>query len=221
MENLKDNNNTTSDFEDQQLNLGIVKGKDGVFRWVYEMNMWKNPTLIITVWKILLLVTLFPALLMFFLSLGDGIGAALLTMIKIYALVALIISGLMLLAYPLVTLIYGGQYCVLFEMDKYGVKHIQMDKQFKRNQILSMITVLAGIAAGNVQSTAAGVLSGTKQSIYSTFDKVKTVRINPKRNVIFLSENLSHNQVYANAEDFAFVENFIVSQCKKAKVTKK
>jgi hypothetical protein len=106
-------------------------------------------------------------------------------------------------------------------MDKNGVKHIQMHKQFKQNQVLSMITVLAGIAAGNVQTTAAGVLAGTKQSIYSTFDKVKTVRINQKRNVIFLSENLSHNQVYASAEAFAFVENFIVSQCKKAKVTRK
>lgn len=221
MEELKDNNSMNNDFDGQQVSPGIFKGKDGVIRWVYEMNMWKNPTLIITVWKILLLVALFPALLVFILSLGDGFGAALLTMIKIYALVALIVSALMLLAYPLVTFIYGGQYCVLFEMDKNGVKHIQMHKQFKQNQVLSMITVLAGIAAGNVQTTAAGVLAGTKQSIYSTFDKVKTVRINQKRNVIFLSENLSHNQVYASAEAFAFVENFIVSQCKKAKVTRK
>src|SRR5690606_35295031 len=128
---------------------------------------------------------------------------------------------LMLLAYPLVTLIDGGQYCVLFEMDKNGVKHIQMHKQFKSIQVLSMITDLAGIAAGNVQTTAAGVLAGTKQSIYSTFDKVKTVKINPKRNVIFLSENLSHNQVYANPEDFTFITDFIVKQCGNAKITRK
>lgn len=221
MEELKDKTSVSNDFDGQQVSPGVVKGKDGVLRWVYEMNMWKNPTLVITVWNILLLVALFPALLMFFLSLGEGLGAALLTMIKIYALVAVIISALMLLAYPLVTWLYGGQYCVLFEMDKNGVKHVQMHKQFKRNQVLSMITVLAGIAAGNIQTTAAGVMAGTKQSIYSTFDKVKTVKINPKRNVIFLSENLSHNQVYASAEDFSFVADFIVSQCKNAKVTRK
>ncbi len=34
---------------------GVLSGEDGVLRWVYEMNMWKNPTLVITIWKVLLL----------------------------------------------------------------------------------------------------------------------------------------------------------------------
>jgi hypothetical protein len=84
-----------------------------------------------------------------------------------------------------------------------------------------MITVLAGIAAGNVQTTAAGVMAGTKRSTYSDFDKVKEVKINHKRNVIFLNENLTHNQVYANKEDFNFITDFIIKQCGKAKVTRK
>jgi hypothetical protein len=214
----KGNDNTTAD---QHVSPGIVKGKDGVLRWVYEMNMWKNPTLIITIWNILLLVALFPAILMFLLSLGDGIGSAFVTMLKIYIMVAVIITVLMLLAYLVVVLVNGGQYCVLFEMDKNGVKHIQMHKQYKRNQVLSMITVLAGIATGNVQTTAAGVMAGTKQSIYSEFDKVKEVKIRQKRNVIFLNQNFSHNQVYANNEDFLYVSDFIIKQCRKAKVTRK
>ena len=214
----KGNDNTTAD---QRVSPGIVMGKDGVLRWVYEMNMWKNPTLIITIWNILLLVALFPAILMFLLSLGDGIGSAFVTMLKIYIMVAVIITVLMLLAYLVVILVNGGQYCVLFEMDKNGVKHIQMHKQYKRNQVLSMITVLAGIATGNVQTTAAGVMAGTKQSIYSEFDKVKEVKIRQKRNVIFLNQNFSHNQVYANNEDFLYVSDFIIKQCRKAKVTRK
>ncbi len=215
------NNGEDNHPQSQQVSPGIVRGEDGVLRWVYEMNMWKNPTLVITVWNILLLVALFPAILMFFLSMGEGAGSAFVTMIKVYGLVAGIMTVLMLLAYLLIVALNGGQYCVLFEMDEKGLKHIQMQKQFKRNQILSMITVLAGIAAGNVQTTAAGVMAGTKRSTYSDFDKVKEVKINHKRNVIFLNENLTHNQVYANKEDFNFIADFIIKQCGKAKVTRK
>ncbi len=215
------NNGDDIHMQSQQKTPGIVKGADGVLRWVFEVNMLKSPTVVITVWNILLLVALFPAILMFFLSLGEGAGFAFFTMIKVYGLVAGIMTVLMLLAYLLIVALNGGQYCVLFEMDENGLKHIQMQKQFKRNQILSMITVLAGIAAGNLQTTAAGVMAGTKRSTYSDFEKVKELKINQKRNVIFLNENLTHNQVYANQEDFPFIADFIIKQCANAKITKK
>ena len=64
-------------------------------------------------------------------------------------------------------------------------------------------------------------MAGTKQSTYSEFDKVKEVKIRQKRNVIFLNQKFSHNQVYANNEDFLYVSDFIIKQCKKAKVTRK
>ena len=44
----------------QSISPGIIKGEDGILRWVYEMNMWKNQTLVITVWKVLLLATFKP-----------------------------------------------------------------------------------------------------------------------------------------------------------------
>mgnify|MGYP000845290531 CR=1 FL=1 len=47
----------------QQASPGVVMGGDGILRWAYEMNMWKNPTLVITIWKVLLLAALAPALL--------------------------------------------------------------------------------------------------------------------------------------------------------------
>lgn len=200
---------------------GIIKGEDGVLRWVYEMNMWKNPTLLITIWKVLLLAAFVPATLMFFLSLGDGTGSALLTFIKIYALVAGIVTGYMLLAYPMVAFINGGIYSVVFEMDDKGVKHIQMQKQFKKNQILSLVTILAGLAAGNLQTASAGILAGTKKSSYSQFSKVKWLTVNTKRKVIYLNETVSHNQVYAYPDDFAFVTAYILSRCKDADMKEK
>jgi hypothetical protein len=114
-----------------------------------------------------------------------------------------------------------GRYCVIFEVDDKSVKHIQMQKQFKKSQVLSMIVSLAGVMTGNIQATAAGMLAGSKQSSLSSFAKVKSITVNEKRHVIYVNEKLSHNQVYADSADFAFVSNTIISRCKKAKVTHK
>jgi hypothetical protein len=205
----------------QQVSPGVVMGEDGVMRWVYEMNMWKNPTLVITIWKILLLAALAPAILVFFLNLGDGIGSALLAFVKIMVIVAGIVTVLMLLAYPLVALMNGGKYCVMFEMDDKSVKHMQMQKQFKKSQILAMIVSLAGMMSGNAQTAGAGLLAGSKQSTSSSFEKVKSITVNEKRHVIYVNENLTKNQVYVDTADFAFISNAIINRCNKAKVTYK
>jgi hypothetical protein len=205
----------------QQVSPGVVMGEDGVMRWVYEMNMWKNPTLVITIWKILLLAALAPAILVFFLNLGDGIGSALLAFVKIMVIVAGIVTVLMLLAYPLVALMNGGKYCVMFEMDDKSVKHMQMQKQFKKSQILAMIVSLAGMMSGNAQTAGAGLLAGSKQSTLSSFEKVKSITVNEKRHVIYVNENLTKNQVYVDTADFAFISNAIINRCNKAKVTYK
>ncbi len=203
---------------DRQVSPGVIMGGDGVLRWVYEMNMWKNPTLVITIWKVLLLAALVPALLIFLLTLEDGIGSAFVAFVTTMGIVAFIVTGLMLLAYPLVAIINGGIYCVMFEMDDTCVKHIQMQQQFKKSQVLALIVSLAGVMTGNIQATAAGMLAGSKQSSVSHFEKVKTITVNEKRNVIYVNEQLEHNQVYADSADFAFVRDSIISRCKKAKV---
>ena len=202
----------------QQVSHGVTMGEDGVLRWVYEMNMWKYPTLVITIWKVLLLTAFAPALLLFFLTLGDGIGSALLAFINVMGIVVVIVTGLMLLAYPLVAILNGGIYCVIFEMDDRCIKHIQMQKQFQKNQVLALIGSLAGVMTGNIQAIAAGMLAGSKQSSLSRFEKVTSITVNEKRHVIYINEKFSRNQVYADSADFAFVKNRIISSCKKAKV---
>ncbi|MBE0698688.1 MAG: hypothetical protein IH586_17355 [Anaerolineaceae bacterium] len=82
-----------------------------------------------------------------------------------------------------------------------------------------MVVVLAGVMAGNIQATAAGMLAGTKQSLFSSFEKVKSITVNEKRHVIYVNEKLSRNQIYADTADFAFISDYIIKRCKKAKVT--
>lgn len=202
----------------RQVNSGVTIGEDGILRWVYEMNMWKNPTLVLTIWKVLLLAAFAPALLLFFLTLGEGIGPAFLAFVKIMGIVAGIVTGLMLLAYPLVAVINGGKYCVMFEMDDACIKHIQMQKQYNKSQVLAFAVTLAGAMTGNMQVAGAGMLAGSKQSALSRFENVRSITVNEKRHVIYVNEKLLHNQVYADSADFAFVRDAIINRCKKAKV---
>lgn len=85
-------------------------------------------------------------------------------------------------------------------------------------QVLAMITVVAGAAAGNPTATGAGLLAGSKQSSYTKFAKVKQVVVHPKRQVIYLNESMQHNQVYAASEDFDAVRDYILSQTPKANI---
>lgn len=207
----------------QHVTENILMGTDGKMRWIYEMNMWKNLTLLITIGKVFFVGSMFPAVIVFFSVLGDGDGffEAFKGFIQVGGIVVGIMAVLLMITYPIVILIMGGKYCVIFEMNEFGVNHIQMEKQFKKNQLISRITVIAGVLGGNVQTTAAGLMAGSKQNLYCKFSKVNKVVIKEKRHVIYVNEGLYHNQVYAEPVDFSYVRDFIVSHAKKAKIVYK
>jgi hypothetical protein len=207
----------------RRVSPGVTAGEDGVLRWVYEMNMWKNPTLVITIGKVFLLAAMAPALLVLILGIveGQGLGPAFLLFLKVAGIVIGVVAGLLLLAYPLVAWLNGGKYCVVFEMDERGVNHVQMARQFDRNRTLAMVTALAGALAGNAQTAGAGLLAASRKSLYSDFGKVRRVVVNEARSVIYLNEALNRNQVYAAPADFAFVRDHIVRHAPKARVAYK
>lgn len=195
-----------------------VKDSLDIIRWTYEMNMWKNPTILKTTAKVLLIASLAPALLVAALELENGFLNAITMFMKVAIVVIGIVGVLLMFAYPLVAIMQGGKYCVVFEMDKMGVKHIQMQKQFKRNQVLAMITTMAGAATGNLQVAGAGLLAGSRKSSYTKFTKVKAIKVNKKNHVIYLNETANRNQIYADTEEFDRILEFILGQCPKAQV---
>ncbi len=195
----------------------VMQDDNGTLRWMYEFSMWKNPTILITCWKAFMLVCGLLGIFMFFLTLSDGLGFmnAINVALSVFAVVAGILTALLALAYPAVSLIYGGKYYVLFEMDEKGVNHIQLKSQFKKAQAWGFLTALLGAAAGNLAVAGAGLMGATKQSHYSKFSNVKSVTIKEKRNVIYVNEAIVRNQVYAASEDFAFIRDFILEHCPK------
>lgn len=191
-------------------------------QWMYEYSLWKNPTILMTTAKVLLIALLVPAIFMFAITLSDGLNEAfnISVMILFYGIIVMAI--LLAIAYPLITLRYGGKYFVLFKMDDKGVNHIQLDKQFKKAQAMGFLTALMGLSAGNLTTAGTGLMAATKQSLYTSFKKVKSIKVIKSRNTIHLNESLSRNQIYATREDFDSILEHILNSCpKNVKVTYK
>ena len=193
---------------------------DGVYRWTYEMDMLKNPTIMISVWKVLgisfgvvllfdLIVSLFGGDLK---TLDDfwGIGRIFLILMGIFLVLSVI-------SYIILAALYGWKYQVLFEMTDDYVKHIQMPKQFKKAEAIGWLTSFAGALTGKPYMVALGHNVATKDIKTSEFAKVEIVKVRRKRNTIHVDYLLDKNQVYAEDADFDFLEKFILDRCVKAK----
>lgn len=184
---------------------------DGVYRWIYEYDMLRNPTLLFTIWKVLGMAFCVPLII----AVGADFFNDDLTMESLMTSFALF-GGLYLLfvvmgafAYLIVAFQWGWKYMVLFEMDDEGITHIHMQKQFKKAEAIGWLAAMAGVVSGNISTTGAGLLAATHDSLRSTFSKVKKMKVNRRRHVIKLNEILNKNQIYAEDEDFDFILDYI------------
>ncbi len=192
--------------------------EDGKYRWLYEMNMFRNPTIILTVAKVLGGVLLGLWLVFgLLLSAIEGNWDGLLGMTRVLGIVMGVMAVLLVIAYLILCWMYHGKYIVLFEMDEKSIKHIQLPRQFKRAQAMGLITALVGLAAKRPTTAGAGLLSATRQASTSDFKYVKKVKAYPRRHLIKVNETLNKNQVYAATEDFDFVLDWIRTRCINAK----
>lgn len=194
---------------------GISQSRDGQYRWQYTMPMWRNPTILFTVWKVLGLAVGFVAIFMFLLELGTGIAQAgkLLLTFLLYGIIGATI--LLAIAYALLTLLYGGKYEVEFTMDEKGVQHRHM---LKSRQDLGKADMLLGALLQRPTLFGTGMLASTRTSAYSEFKSVKRIVAKRQRQTIHLRATFRRNQVYANDEQFDFVLDYLMRHCPKAKL---
>ena len=196
----------------------IKKGDDGTYRWVYEFDMLKNPIILLTVLKIFFLVLAGMWVVFGLFRIGnDGFIGAFAAQTKELLIPAAILFGLSIAAYIILACIYGWKYCVLFEMNETGIRHIQMEKQYKKAQALGWLTAMAGAAAGKPGAAGTGLLAATKNEQATEFGKVNRMRVFRAFHTIKLDALLNHNQIYAEPEDYDFVLNYISKRIPKNK----
>ena len=209
--------------ETEKISENISLFSDGKYRWRYDLNLLTNPVIFILIFKIFFFIILGIFLFVALIDLiGDGFsGDAVLGQLKVFGIMLGVMTGLTLIGYLVYAAIMGGKYCVEFEMDEYGVTHTQTSEQAKKARKISALTVLGGVAAGRPSTVGVGLLSASKTSSASVFEKVRNVKVNRAFRVIKVNGLFEHNQVYAAKEDFDFVANYILEHCTNTKKYKR
>ena len=191
---------------------------DGKYRWVYEVSMMKNPSILIDIFKVLGIslgiVWLFTVLLDIF---DDDLSLEKLwnlTMVFLGLMLAFVVIGL--IAYTILAWSYGWKYVVIFTMDKKELVHQQMPHQVKKAQVLGALAAIVGGATANPGMVGTGVLAASRTTSRSTLVNVK--KLTPVRwmNLIKVSQLLQKNRVYVPDEDFDFVYDFLCQNCPNA-----
>ena len=205
------------DTEVQDVNR-VVLCPDGVYRWIYELNMYRNPVILYTVLKIfgicVGIVVLFVNLL-FLLDSNVSFGDVLFQSETKYAAIAfLIFFAVVIVSYYIVAKMHGGKYIVLFEMDDKEIVHQQMDSQFQKMQAINWLTFMAGAVSGNYSMMGLSINNSVRSSMTSEYVNVRKVIPKKRLNTIKVNELLEHNQIYVCDEDFDFVLDYLKSHCK-------
>lgn len=195
---------------------------DGKYRWVFEVNMLTNYSILFDVWKVLgismgILVLLFVVITVFD---GDWDVDMLIGMASTLGIVALVMLVLGLIGYFVYAAISGWKYAVLFIMDEKEVVHQQMPNTVKKGQLIGALTILAGLASGRPGAVGTGVLAQSRLSMTSTLAHVERLISCRKMNLIKVNERFEKNRVYVNTEDFDFVYDFLLTHCTHLKSSK-
>ena len=205
----------------EKISDNIYLCRDGAYRWVYEYNLYKRPGIFFLVWKILFCIItagIVIAMISDAARWSDFFPDRFLTNLKFYAYFVIGMTVLSLISYLIYAMVMGGKYCIIFEMDEKGINHKQMPQQAKKAEMLAEITMMAGLASGSLTTLGVGA-SAARTEMYSEFSKVKAVKSYPRRHLIKVNGILSHNQVYADKNDFEFVQKYILDHCKNLKTT--
>ena len=194
---------------------------DGKYRWVYEVSMLKNPSILFDVYKVLgICFGVVWLLILLLICVEDGFTFKNIWNITsgflILYLVFLIIGYI---AHVIVAWSYGWKYVVLFTLDEKELVHQQMPRQMKKARVLGALTALVGAVAGKPGVMGSGVLAASRSTLTSELANVE--RLIPRRrlNLIKVNQLLFKNRVFVPDEDFDFVYDFLCQHCLKAKNT--
>ena len=133
----------------KEANDHVLLYPDGKYRWVYEVNMLTNYSILFDVWKVLGISIGILVLLFVIIAIFDGDWDSLAGMAPVLGVVALVMLVLGIIGYFIYAAISGWKYAVLFIMDEKEVVHQQMPNTVKKGQLIGALTILAGLASGH------------------------------------------------------------------------
>ena len=183
--------------------------ENGYYRWVSELNLFSNPTVFFTLFRVFTLSSVLGFGALFIIcSISDGGIAWEMFYAFIFTYIALII--LLSISYLLYALLNKGKYCVAFELTTEYLLHKQIHKKFNKNQVLNALQILIGVSSKNLLCISTGILAGTRQSMLTKLISVDKIIANKKKNTIKLRNGIRYNHIYTENENYDVILKFIL-----------
>ena len=185
-----------------------VKYQNGKFIWTYELLLNENRSILNTLIKVMVFAFLFPVtILIIVFSMESGLLHTLKTLLPLLCLIALVLSAITAISYLLICRIYNNKLTYHYEMDKDGILSMAKETDAKKTKTISDVAALTGILTKNYGLSAAAMTDHSKS--YSEFKKVKSVKTEPKYDLIKVNSFLLFNQIYVNKQDYEFILDYI------------
>ncbi len=190
--------------------------------WVFEYNLFKNAGILITVLKIFFFIILGISIFVGFISSGffEYFSEGFYTSLQVFGIMSAIMLILILIGYPILALMKGGKYVVLFVMNEDGIEHIEIQQEKDKTKVINEFALAVSLLTGNASIAGTQFAALINTSLYSKFKSVNNIVVSKKQKTIFVNSTFAKNQIYVEKEDFDFVEGFIIGHCEKAEVKK-
>ena len=189
----------------------VILCNDGVYRWIYELNLFRHPTVFFTIWKIFFFIF---AALFAIMSVADAIEwsrslwESIVETAPMYGYLFLGATGLSAIGYLIYAAVTGGKLDIFYEMDETGVKQKQIPRRAGNPRVRAEAE--AGLRSDRISSMAV-----TEYDTYTDFSRVKKGKIYPLSHYIKLKEGLNPDRIYSEKEDFEFIRDYIIAHCRE------
>lgn len=200
--------------DDNSVNQDFRLCDDGVYRWVYVYDLWKNYTVILEIEKIFILTAMVIMIIQGLLGIREkGIVKRLISAAQEAGVILAVMTGLLLISYPIYCLLSKGKYCVLFEMDDRSIMHTRMEKKVEREDLVEWLWAANEILDSRLLSTGLSIATASEASMETVFADVRKVTVSRKGKTITLRCRITRNQVYVPDDKFEFIRDFILERC--------
>ena len=192
---------------------------DGKYRWVYDVPMLKNTSILLEVFWVLGIS--FGVVWLFVLLLGGCKSnfrwVELWDITRGFLILMAVFIVLGCVAYFFVSWYYNFKYSILFIMDENEVVHKQLPSTVGKARAIGKLTAIAGAASGRIGMAGMGILVANRTSLSCSYSSVRRIIPSSRQNLIKVRERFYRNMVFVPDEDFDFVYQYLCDHCPNAK----